>query len=982
MENGAVESAYQALDETAKVHVRRILLRLAYLDDALRPRWHSVPRSDLETADPGREDAFLVLEQAGIVRVHGEDGAQEQRVSIVSESLPDMWPSLRVWVDGNRTELLARDRVADAAAAWDAAGRHDADLWSRSRLAIAAPFLDGKGDVELPGRLSHEFLDASVERGQRAGAHILRRRQSVIAGACVLLLVGVGTWVATGSSGSGTAQKAGWSQQLVSDAETLSDSPTVAEQLALAAYRYSPSQAATDLLYQLFSQPSERTVANTGASVLRVSAALNAPLVAASSENAGYRIWTITGHGTAVLDATVRDAPNSALALSPDGTTLAAACHPRGLCLWNVTDVKHPAIEGFLTDPESSTHGTGLTSIAFSPSGTLLAAAGENGKTYVWSVRQPAQPRLVAVLPNPMSFDDPLAGVALSARGNLLAETMQGGETRLWNLKDPSHPALTATIDTGFQTVAFSPDGGMLAAAGDTRVGLWSLADPTRPDPIDIENACTTGTSGSVLDLRAIAFSPGGDQVAYSGQDTTDSQATVCILSLSSANLDSDSPTAVSIPTNFASTCLTYASTGELLTGGSDGSIRQWSAPLQQIDGLAPASHGSTFDVSSDGRLLAGVLSGPSFEPVGVGVWDLSTPSGPVADAVIPVDAEDVAFLSPRLLLTATGTGQLRLWDLTNPRHPSEGASLGRAVIPAAEGWSYGGEVTTNAAGTLVGVLGPDDALHLWHISSAYDVRQLSIIPADGAGEGPAGILPDGRTALLVTSTGIQWWGIANPSHPVRGGFTALPGVATGELGGAGGAGSLIVVGSSPGDGSHAVIDLVNTDNGTVNSAETLTASGYYAFGISDDGSLLATTGNGGKSLTLWSIRDPARPLRLARLSVQRAENIEFSTSDTTMAVIGKDSVQMWSLRDPKAPVLQGTFTPPPTGLRDGQDLFEEEFAASGTLFIEDLTAVYLVSGNSAGLAERLCSSLGSGLTPAQWSQYAPGVPYLDPCTQ
>lgn len=978
MEAGAAESAYQALDEATKVHARQVLLRMAFLDDSLRPQWRSVPRSRLASADPVREAALAALDQAGIVIVGFRDDDQEQCVSIGSEALPGTWPRLRDWVAESRADLLARQQVAAAAVAWQARGRRDTDLWSGSRMAIASRFADGGGDVELADQLSGEFLAASAARRPRPGLRVPRRRRLVIAGACALLLVAAaGFWLANGSPGGGAAQNQAWSQQLTSDAEALSGSPALADQLALAAYRYSPSQSATDLLYKLFSQPTDDTVANTGHGILRISAASGAPLVAASSSDGSFRIWRLADGSAPVLEATVRQVPHDALALSPAGTAMAAPCHPNGLCLWNVANPRHPRIEGALMSPGSPAHSPGVTFIAFSPDGTLVAAALENGKTDVWSVRQPASPRLVTVLPNPMTTDDPLAGVAFSARDDLLAETIQGGETRLWSLRAPSRPLLVATIRTGFQAVAFSPDGRMLAAVGDTQAALWSLADPARPHLIDIEDACATGTSGSVLDLQTIAFSPDGDQVAYSGEDTSDSQATLCVLTLSPANLSLGSPAAVAVPTSFSTFSLAYASTGELLTGGPDGLLRGWSAPLQQIDGLVPSEHGTSFDISPDGRLLAGALAGPLYESVGVGVWDLS-PTGPVAEGTIPVAAQDVAFLSRRLLLTVTKTGQIQLWDLTDPHSPAEGASLGTAVIPATSGWSYSGEVTVNAAGTMVAVLGPDDALHLWRVTSASEVRQLSVIPAGQAGDGPAGILPDGRTALLETSRGIQWWGIANPAHPLRGSFTALPGASTGEGAGAAGAGSLMAIGSPAGKGSDATVGLVNVDNGVLKSAVTLTRSAFYGLGLSSDGSLLATTGDDGRSLALWSTRDPGRPRRLAVLSVPQAQYIEFSPSDTTMAVVTSASVQLWSLRGRSAPVLEGTFTPPADPA--GTVLAEEEFAAPATLFVEDYSTVYVVGGDPGDLAQRLCSSLGSTIAPAQWEQYAPGVPYRNPC--
>lgn len=979
------DSAYQEMSDSAKAGARRILLRMVILDEALRPRWQSVPKSTLVNAEPARESALNALASAGVVRVDSESSAQDPSVSAGAETLLETWPRLRDWVSGNRADLLARQQVAAAGGAWAAHGRADGDLWSGSRMSVASGLIGGEGDVDLLDSVSREFLAANLERGRGTRGLSLRRRRSILAGACALLLVAFGLWLSGRSSG-GAEQNAARSQQLISDAEALSGNPVRAEQLAIAAYRYSPSPAASALLYKMFSQPSSSTVANTGSGILRVATAAGAPLAAASSQDGSFRVWNLTGKQSPVLDAEVPHAHTAGLALSPRGTLLAAGCRFQNLCLWSLADARHPVVDARMPGPGGGKAPGALTSVAFSPDGTLVAASSENAKTYVWSVRDPGRPRLVVVLPNPMSFSDPLAAVAFSARDNLFAETMQGGQTRLWNLKDPSRPLPVATIKTGFQSLQFSPDGSMLAAVGRTRAGLWSLADPARPRAIDIQNACTTGSSGSLLDFAAVSFSPGSDQIAYSGKDVTDKQSTMCILPLSPADLEAGSPTAVSIPTNFPTFALDYASTGELITGGQDGAVRRWTTPLQQIDGLASVVPGNDFDISANGHLLAGVIGGALkgnnevfYQPVGVGVWDVSTQGGPVLDATIPVAAEHVAFLTPRLLLTVTGAGQVGLWDLADPASPRPGASLGTAVVPKGVGWSFAAEVTSNKAGTVVGVLGADHLLHLWRVASPYNVREASSMPVAWSGRGVDALLPGGDTALVETSRGAQWWGIRDPARPVRGGFTALPQVNTGEVQGAG---HLAMLGTPPSDngaGDDGTFDLLNLDNGAVRSAVTLTRTASDVSGLSADDRLAVTTANGDRSLTLWSVRDPSHPRRLATLAVP-VKDVEFSASDTTMAVENENSVELWSLRDPSHPVLKGTFTPPVPTVGGQHLLSQQQFSHSGTLFLEDLSTIYLVSGDSGSLAERLCSSLGSTLSPQQWNEYAPGVPYRDPC--
>jgi WD40 repeat protein len=187
----------------------------------------------------------------------------------------------------------------------------------------------------------------------------------------------------------------------------------------------------------------------------------------------------------------------NSLAFSPRGHVLASGDQSGIVQLWNVSDPAHPAALGrFRTDTR------GFVSVAFSPDGHTLASGDDAGHIRLWNVSDPA--RLIALGP-PLSIADSVSSLAFSPDGRILAASSDGGKSvglfdspgyiRLWDISDPARPTrpspyITAgTGPAGFCSVAFSPDGRVLASGSDGsgsagpagRVQLWNITDPGRP---------------------------------------------------------------------------------------------------------------------------------------------------------------------------------------------------------------------------------------------------------------------------------------------------------------------------------------------------------------------------------------------------------------------------------------------------------------------------------------------------------------------
>ena len=930
-----------------------------------------VPRTELG------EDAWRIAQKLAVTRLLVINGSGDgETVELAHEALITAWDRLAARVTADRTFLGWRESV-----------RHDMDRWRQ-----------GGGSTELlPGPLALAGAKQWLrERGTEVSAaerdylqlgriHSrwrARRRRSAIALLCVLALAAATISVVSVRLNDDTARTAAaaHANSLAADAAALAATdPGLGGQLAIAAYRISPTPAAVSQLYATLDTPLDSAVENTGDAILQTTTQTDGPLAAVMDENGSLRIWNTANPTKPILDATIHTQA-SAVALAPRSALLAAACPTaKALCLWNLADPQRPTVLSQLPTDFGAHTTTVVDSMAVSPDGTVLAAAGENGQTFLWSIAQPAHPRPLTYLDNPAygALDD-LSAVAFAPRGALLATTTQDGETELWNLADPSAPASVATISTGYQSVAFSPDGSLLAAAGDTNIGLWRLQDPTRPASIDINENCDP-EAGS-LDFSTAAFSPGGEQLSFSGTDTDDSKGELCTLSLSANNLDADSPNVTGTLTGFGTRSMAYTASGALLTGGNDGTVRLWRWPLPQADGALPGDN-TKWAVSPGGNLMAAPVEDPADPPLGI--WNLAAPDGPalVSDLSMPGGLESVQFLNERALLTVDHNGAVRLWDVSDPSHPVQTASLGIANFLTQGEFIAATEVTTNTAGTLVAVAGSDNKLHLWKIDGALHATEIGSVSVPDTTDDFAGILADGYTAFSTTPTGIDWWDTTDPTHPAVGGTSPLSGANQGSFFSAGNVFAATSSQAAPALSSS--LHLFELAHGRPQSAVTLASQiGSSAeLGMSDDGDLVAVTGAAGNTINLWDTTDPKHPRDLAAVATgQNVADITFDPSDRTMADWGTvgGAVQVWNISNPNAPTLEYTVTPP----GGSSDVTAGGFTPSGAMLAVayDSGSTYLLDTNPAALADQLCSYTGDSITQAEWQQNAPGIAYQNPC--
>jgi WD40 repeat protein/DNA-binding SARP family transcriptional activator len=395
-----------------------------------------------------------------------------------------------------------------------------------------------------------------------------------------------------------------------------------------------------------------------------------------------------TGRHRRVL--TAHRAAVTGLAFSPNGGALASASDDRTAIVWDVATGKaRQTLEG---------HAASVTGVAFSPDGTALYTSSLDDSVIAWDLTRTRG--LARQLTRAAS---PVVGVAFSPRDpNLLALVRRDGPVTRWDVSKRARVGdpLDATGGDA-NAVAFSPDGRIVAAANhaDGTVVLFDVATGARVGrplhqpygPIDAPYQsrdvngvafspdgrllATAGNDGSVVlwdlagrdwvgfprrpggSVTAVAFSPDGRTLASAVDD-----GTVVLTRVPDGTL-LYRPTATGGPGTSA---VAFSPDGKTLAASTfDGRVRLWDPRTGAARGPAwPAERGGVESMSFnlDGSMLATSGSGGTTT-----LWDsgsakqIGVPlSGPPSPAVAAFDP------AGHTLATAFLDGTVLLWDV-NP---------------------------------------------------------------------------------------------------------------------------------------------------------------------------------------------------------------------------------------------------------------------------------------------------------------------------
>ena len=270
-------------------------------------------------------------------------------------------------------------------------------------------------------------------------------------------------------------------------------------------------------------------------------------------------IAVLTGHSYIVY----------CIAFSADGSRLASASVDRTIRLWDGRTGYHIMTLKGHTDP--------VNSVSFSPRNSVLASASADNTIRLWGSRTG---RHVSTLTGHCGA---VLCVTFSADGSRLASGSSDKSVRLWDGGTGDCIAIFRDYET-VHSVAFSPDGLMLALASLSNVKLWDVQTRRRITLL------TTRLDG----IASVAFLSGGSRLAAASSGG----------SITAHNVGLGPPSAVQIGYGNAPLFIASSPDGLRLASGSrDGTVQVW-------DGTGVAS------VTTLGRHSASVKS-VAFSPDG-----------------------------------------------------------------------------------------------------------------------------------------------------------------------------------------------------------------------------------------------------------------------------------------------------------------------------------------------------------------------------
>lgn len=236
----------------------------------------------------------------------------------------------------------------------------------------------------------------------------------------------------------------------------------------------------------------------------------NGKTLVSGSWDQSVRFWDVT---TGYLLRTWQGYTNAiqALALSPDGQTLVSANADGTLCCW-------PWSMRVLGRSQAAHRGA-VQTIAFHPNGQLLVSGGSDRVLRCWQVSDGQLQEQKTLY----GHRGTVLHIAFSPAGHLMASSSVDKTIRLWDTHTGDCRQVLRGLTREVHALAFSPDGqALISGSADGRIERWQITDEQERFPesvikIDSPQSFATIDGG----CSSLAFSPDGALLASASTDHT-----------------------------------------------------------------------------------------------------------------------------------------------------------------------------------------------------------------------------------------------------------------------------------------------------------------------------------------------------------------------------------------------------------------------------------------------------------------------------